>query len=318
MWKSGRGAPLPRAGHLRGVMLSAGGMVLVSPDGLLIRLLGTTDPWQITFYRGLFIGLSLGLFLLLRYGRALAGLWRGVGRRGLVSAVLMGASNVGFVGAFTHTTVANTLVPIAASPLFSALLGRVLLGEGVPLRTWLAIAAALAGMGIMFGGEVGTGNLVGNLIALGTAFTLGLNLVVLRGAGDRDMTPAVALGGLLAAVVLLPVADPGGVSARDLGILAWLGLVQLPLALALYISGTRYLPAAEVALLSLVEAVLGPVWAFLGVGEVPSPAAVAGGALVLAAIVANAAWALRYSGAASAGAASGARAPVSGNSSRSP
>lgn len=302
---------MARSDHLRGVALSAGGMVLVSPDGLLVRLLHTTDPWQITFFRGLFIGLSLGTFLLLRYRARLWSLWRGIGRRGAVSSVLMGLGNLGFVGAFTHTTVANTLVLVAASPLFSAVLGRLLLGERLRPRTWLAITAALAGIGLMFGGEVAPGHAVGNLIALGTALVMGLNLVVLRGAGDRDMTPAVALGGLLVALALLPFAEPSAVSAHDLGILAWLGLIQLPAALALYISGARYLPAAEVALLSLVEAVLGPVWAFLGVGEVPTPAAVAGGALVLGAIVTNALLGMRYPG--SAGASGG---PVSGKSSR--
>jgi drug/metabolite transporter (DMT)-like permease len=107
------------------------------------------------------------------------------------------------------------------------------------------------------------------------------------------MTPAVAVSGFLAAAVALALS--GGdtaVSAHDLRILAFLGCVMVPLALTMFISGTRTVPAAEVALLALMETVFGPLWAWLGVGEVPTTESFLGGSLVIAAVALNSTLAL--------------------------
>ncbi len=277
----------------RGLAVSAIGVIIISPDGLLVRLIDRAGPWDIIFYRCLFIGVSLALFLLVRYGRGLFQLVRGVGRLTTLSAGLTTASSLGFVGAFTHTLIANALVIIAIAPLFSAVLGWLFIGDRLPLRSWVAIGVAIAGIGLMFGDSLGRGNLIGDLIALATALSLGLNLVILRKAGNRDMTPVICLGSLVGGGIALPLADPLAVTGHDLAILSLLGLVQLPLGIALFISGTRFVPAAEVALLGLIETLLGPFWVWLGVGESPTPEALLAGVVVLGTIAANAALAVR-------------------------
>ena len=69
--------------------------------------------------------------------------------------------------------------------------------------------------------------------------------------------------------------------------------VQIGFGLIAYTAGSRYLPAAELALLSLTEVLLGPIWVWLGVGEVPSRPTLIGGAIVLAAVVWRAGHELR-------------------------
>jgi drug/metabolite transporter (DMT)-like permease len=257
-----------------------------------LRLIRDAGAWDVIFYRSLFTGLSLAVVLGVRYRGRLFGLWRGVGRAGAASTLLMGLSNFAFVGAILNTTVANTLVIIATMPLFGALLGWLLIGERPRPRTWIAIAVAFAGIMVIFADSLGSGNWIGDLMAMVAALMQATNLVVLRTAGPRDMSGTVCLSGFASAAILAPFATPAAIGAHDLGVLALLGLVVLPLALTLFIAGARTAPAAEVALMALLETVLGPLWAWIGVGEAPSARALAGGALVVAAMVFNAALAL--------------------------
>jgi len=282
-----------RSAYLRGLALSASGMLVLSPDGLLLRLIRDATTWDVIFYRSLFIGISLTTVLAVWQRQRFLSHWRGIGRAGLLAAIFLAGGNIGFVGAVANTSVANTLVILAAMPFFAALLGRALIGERVRGRTWVAIGLAMGGILIIFAGSLGGGTWRGDLLAVFTTLMHALNLVALRMAGDRDMTPAVALGGILAALAVAPFASFAPLTGHDLAILGLLGLVQLPLALSLFIAGARTVPAAEVALLSLIETVLGPLWAWIGVGEVPRPASFVGGALVIVAVVLNSALGVR-------------------------
>jgi len=279
--------------YLRGLVLSGSGMIFISPDALLIRLITEADIWTIIFYRSLLAGISLAVILGLRYRARLWRLWRGVGGAAALATPLMVVSNFAFVGAIMHTSVANTLVLVATMPFFSAVLGWFLIGERVPRRTWIAIAIAFAGIVVIFTGSLGGGGWMGDLMAALVALSQGLALVVLRKLGQRDMTPTVCLAGFLGAAVTLPLATPAAVNPHDLMVLALMGILVLPLALTLFISGVRYVPAAEVALMALLETVLGPIWAWLGVGEIPTTLSVTGGIVVIAPIVGNSVLALR-------------------------
>jgi drug/metabolite transporter (DMT)-like permease len=109
----------------------------------------------------------------------------------------------------------------------------------------------------------------------------------------HDMLPAVWIGAVLSALATLPLAWPLRASGHDLALLALLGVVQLavPCLLAVWLS--RVLPGPEIALLALLEVIFGVAWAWLGAGEAPGSAALAGGSLVLAALIGNELLALR-------------------------
>lgn len=284
--------PAPSLDPRKGLAMAAAGMVVISPDALLIRLLEVAGTWELAFYRSLFLGLGLTLFLGLRYGRRLPDRFRVLGRGGLVVSLFFAATSIGFAGALTQTTAANALFIIATVPVFGAVFGWLILRERVALRTVAAIALAFGGIAIIFGGALGGGGMLGIAIALGTAACLGMNLV-LRRRIDREITlPALCLAGYIAAAASLPFADPAQVSAQDVGIMAYIGLIMLPIALSLFYGGARYAPAAEVGLIALVETVLGPFWVWLGVGETPTVETLIGGTLVLAAVGGNAALAI--------------------------
>jgi drug/metabolite transporter (DMT)-like permease len=126
------------------------------------------------------------------------------------------------------------------------------------------------------------------LIALAVPLAAAVNFVTLKHAGRTvDFIPAVLLGAILSAILTLPYALPLRANAHDLVLLAVLGCLQLGLPCMLMVRASRHLSAPEIALLALLEVVLGPLWAWLGAGEAPALATLAGGALVIAALLLN-------------------------------
>ena len=283
--------------HIQGLIISVSAVLILSPDALIISLIAT-DRWTLIFWRGLLTGLALLLFLWLTNGKTLAARIREMGRPGIMVTLLFSVSTITFVNSVILTTAANTLVIIAAAPLFAAFFSRAFLGEIIPLRTWVAVTAGFAGVAILLGSSLGGGALLGDLLALVTAFLLAVNLVIIRRSRSVSMIPATAFSGLLTAAVLLPLASPLSPSGSDFLLLVILGAFILPIALGLLTLAPRYLPAPEVSLILLLETVLGPYWVWMVLGEVPAAATFMGGALVLCSIVFNSAlglWAVRRS-----------------------
>jgi drug/metabolite transporter (DMT)-like permease len=218
-----------------------------------------------------------------------------MGWTGVASGLLLAGSFVMFILGITRTSVANAVVLQSAAPLASALLGRVFLGERLARPTLVAIGAAIAGVALMFAGALGGGDIVGNMLALGVAFLLGCNIVVVRAAHSLDLVPATVLAGVFALATTLPLAKLNAPSAFDFGLLAAMGSLQLGLGLYLFMRGAPHLTTAQVGLLTLLEVILAPIWVWLAFSEVPAPLSLAGGAVVLAALVTHSALSLRRS-----------------------
>jgi drug/metabolite transporter (DMT)-like permease len=292
-------------------------MVLVtllwSIAGVVTRHLDSARSFEVTFWRSAFNALALAAALMVARG---ASLWRDVRRAAWpvwVSSVCWSVMFTAFMVAITLTTVANVLITMSIAPLLTALLARVVLGHRLPLRTWLAIAAAGAGIAWMFGQEAAASQrdaIVGTLVALGVPLAAAINWTVLQHTGRvaraaepsdaprDDMLIAVLIGALISALTTLPAALPFRATTHDLGLLALLGAVQLALPCLIAVRVSRALPAPEIALLALLEVVFGVGWAWLGANEAPSPSALSGGLLVLVALVSNELLGMRRSGAA--------------------
>ncbi|WP_043531106.1 DMT family transporter [Litchfieldella xinjiangensis] len=279
--------------YRRGLVMVFTGIVFLSFDGLLIRLAGT-EGWTIVFWRGLFMFGALGLVGCL--GNRLATL-RSHPKASLASAVLLGLISIFFVLAIMHASVANVVVILSAAPLFAALFSRLFLHEKVPYRTLLAIVACMVGMLLVFMGSETGGMLEGNLYALAAAAAVGGNLTLLRRYPTIDRIPLIAGGGILAAVVALPMATaPLALGGQSYAVLALMGLVQMPLATVLINSATRYLPSAEVALFYLVETVLGTLWVWWLLGESPTASSLLGGSVIIMTLLVHAWFGLRREG----------------------
>ncbi|WP_447530347.1 DMT family transporter [Vreelandella sp. TE19] len=267
--------------YQRGLVIVVLGVVCLSFDGLLIRL-ASTDGFTIVFWRGFLMFAVLGLFCL--SGKRLATL-RANPLAALASAILLGLISLLFVLAVMNANVANVVVILSSAPLFAAILSRVFLGERVALRTLVAIALCMAGMGLVFMGEGAHGMLLGNLYALAAAAAVGGNLTLLRRFPGLDRIALIAGGGILSAAIALPLAAPLALNSSQFGVLALMGLIQMPLATVLINSATRYLPSTEVALFYLVETALGTLWVWWLLGEEPTASTLAGGVVVITVLV---------------------------------
>lgn len=278
-------------GHERGLAMAAVGVMVLSFDSLLVRL-AATDGWNIIFWRSALMGLSLGLLCL--NGRRLATLRGNLGTS-LFSAILLGITSSLFVLAVMNTKVANVVVILSAAPLFAAIFTQCFLRETVAMRTWLAIISAMAGILIVFSGSLTSDGLVGDVYAVLAAAAVGGNLTLLRRHPNLDRVPLIAIGGGLSALVAWPMATPLALTTQSYGILALMGLLQMPLATTLINGATRHLPSAEVALFYLVEAVFGTLWVWWWLDEQPPQATLLGGSLILLTLFTNAWLGLRNS-----------------------
>ncbi len=183
-------------------------------------------------------------------------------------------------------TIAFWRAVFLAAPVFAALLGWAVLAERPRPAVWAAMAAAAGGIALMVATDLGGGALVGNLLALLIALAAAVNIVILRGAREINMIPAIIVGGVISALISLPLADHVGATGLNLALIFLLGVIQLGCGAILYILGARHLQAAETTLIAMLESVLAPIWVWLLLDERPTPYGLAGGAIALAAVVA--------------------------------
>jgi drug/metabolite transporter (DMT)-like permease len=192
-----------------------------------------------------------------------------------------------FLFALSMTTTANALVVMAVSPLLTAIFAWFFLKDPLPLRTWIAAGAAAIGIGWMFSASL-SDHYAGMAVAFIIPVAAAVNVVVLRASAARlDLVPAVMIGGGLSSLIALPFALPLSFHAKDVLLLAFLGVFQLGLPCMLLVLASRALLAPEIALLGLLEVVLGPLWVWLGAGEEPARSTLVGGAVVLGALALN-------------------------------
>jgi drug/metabolite transporter (DMT)-like permease len=289
--------------HRRAVLLMVCVTLMWSIAGIVTRHLDSARGFELTFWRSLFN--ALALVLLLGWMQGPARLWRTLrsgGRALWVSGLCWCVMYTAFMLAITLTTVANVLVTMAIAPLLTAVAARLALGHRLALRTWGAIVVAGAGIAWMYGSELSGSDprhWIGTAVALCVPIAAAVNWTLLQhvhhGAGEQapDMLAPVLLGALLSAALTLPLALPWAATTHDLTLLGLLGVVQLAIPCLIAVRVARVLSAPEVSLLGLLEVVFGVLWVWLGSDETPSAAVLGGGALVLGALAANEALALR-------------------------
>lgn len=268
-----------------------------SSMGIGIRFMEVANVWQILFFRSCALMPFLLLIITLRSkGKPLAAI-RTAGLAGVIGGMALVMAFSGGIYSIQTTSVANAMLLFAAAPLIAALLGRMILREVVRKATWIAIAVALIGITAMVWEGMSLGYVNGNLAALLSATGFAVFTIALRWRKLEDMMPTVFLGGVFATIVSGLVCASSGYSldipVNDIMISLALGVFQVGAGLVLYTMGSKSVPAAELALLSLGEVILGPLWVWLFLGETVGLYTLLGGAILLAAIAGNALSGLR-------------------------
>lgn len=272
-----------RQARRRGQLFIALAAVAWSSAGVLQRELTVDTPTQLAG-RALFAFLFLaGVVLVSARGEEIVPSLRAIGAPGLGVAVCTAVASGSFIVALNHAKVANVLFMQAVAPIVAAVLAWVALGERVTRRSWVAMAVAVLGVGLMVGSP-GSGGVLGISVSLLMTLSFATGLVFTRHRSDVSMVPAICLAQLLVLLVAAPFSDPGSVTPRDLGLFVLLGVGQIGLGLLFLVTGARLIPAAEVALITLLEIVLAPLWVWISIGEKPAALTLLGGAVVVGAV----------------------------------
>jgi drug/metabolite transporter (DMT)-like permease len=272
-----------RDARRRGQIYVALAALAWSSAGVLQRELSVDVPTQVAG-RALFAVVALLGFVALSERRGTVRAFASIGRSGLAVAACTAIASSTFITALNHTTVANVLFMQALAPIAAALIAWIALREPVARRTAVAMVVALGGVAVMVGGPGGAHGL-GLALSVVMTLSFAVAVVITRHRRDISMAPAICLSQLLVLLAFGPFADAGSVDRHDLALLVALGIGQMGLGLTFLTVGARLIPAAEVALITLLEVVLGPIWVWLAYAERPGTATLVGGAIVIVAVV---------------------------------
>ncbi len=278
--------------YLNGVLLVLMAGVFWSSMGLGIRHIENANVWQILGYRSLSLSIFLFVLISFRSGYKPIKTIKRSGIAGVVGGLGLVMAFAGGIFSIQNTTVANAMFLFASAPFFAAIFGWLILRESVRKGTWIATIVAMAGIAVMVVDGISLGRMAGNVTALLSALGFAIFTIALRWKKLEDMLPAVFLAGIFAIIISSIICLLQGytfsLSYNDAGIALVMGVFQVGTGLAIYTVGSRVVPAAELALLSMTEVLLGPVWVWIFVGETASLYTLVGGVILLLAIAGNA------------------------------
>ena len=255
--------------------------VFLSFGGVIIRFMESSSAWQITGYRSITFSLAILLYIIIKYKKDTPHAFKKIGHSGILIALILGFSNTCFVWGMSTTTVSNAVFIMSTGPLFAAICSYFFLKRKIGKKTFIAIAGSMFGITIMFSGGMESSNYIGNIIILGVPIGFAFQLTILNYNSHIDFMPATFLGGVFSSLIGFIFMANLDISIHDLLLCLFMGAFQVGIGFMLITIGSRYIPPHRAALFLLMEPVLAPIWAFLGVGEIPGQTEMLGGLIVL-------------------------------------
>lgn len=264
----------------KGLILTGSGVLLISPDALMIRLIDAPTV-DLLFWRGLMLFLAMCLFIFIRERHDFRAFLARFGWPVVIAAGIAFMMYFCFINAITHTTAANALFILAATPLIAATVGRLFFAERLSWFTWAAAIIVVGLIVLIAGDSLSTGGGFGVISALGASLSLALFFTFFRAYPDVSRLQVFAIAGGMMALVCSQIATPFDFTQQQMTYTLILTIVFIPAATILMTMGPRYLPAAEASLLILLESIFGPLLVFLVLDEVPSTITLLCGAAIL-------------------------------------
>tara|TARA_B110000438_G_C15772932_1_gene632755 strand:- start:533 stop:1402 length:870 start_codon:yes stop_codon:yes gene_type:complete len=271
-----------------GTVLVFLGAVCLSFGGIIVKSFEDANLWQILFWRQFFFVIIVALYLFVTYKKKFFIIFYKSGVPGLVAGLFLGLGFSSYVFAMYYTTVANTLFIITTETIFLALFGYIYLKERINLVTLISILLGMSGVLLIVGSSISiqtSQQFFGNIVAFIMPVSFAVLIVIVRKYPKIDMVPAQFTAGIIAALIGFLVAGKLSVSPHDLFLGFVAGAFQIGFGFILITVGSQTTPAAVVGVLMLTEAVLGPIWAWLFINEIPPLIVVIGGGIIIFAIL---------------------------------
>jgi len=254
--------------HQKGILLAFIGVMLLTPDSLLIRLI-TVDTWSLLFYRSLIPGLFLLLCLIIYTRKNFFKFFFNAGKYGLLNSVFITASNIFFILALQNTNVANALVMVSLVPLIAAIISFIFLKEKLDIITNTAILLCLIAVIFIFYDSIGSGRILGDIFGVLTAVAVAGSLVTIRSAPTKNFIPSYVMGKLGTALFASLLVTSFVIGSLDLSYI-FLMIFTVGFSFIFITFAPRFISASEVGLFFLLETALGPIWVWWFISEVPS------------------------------------------------
>ena len=275
-----------------GIFLALLGALILTPDTLLMRLSelsgGQMVAWRATQAGSIFFIIGLFPFTLSRSG-VKPKIWR----KSFVTLVFVQMANVFcFAYGIYLAPVAIVLIAVATVPVFSIILGAVVLKEAVDMRTWAIVVIVFLGVTLSVIGDINSydifnlSSILGGLCGLVVAFSLACNFVIIRKDKEVAFPLALGTGGILCGLLAFyfwPSASE--INLKSMFYISITGLLILPLSFILLSRASRMTPASNVSIIMLLETILGPLWVWTFTNERPQFLTIIGGIIVILALI---------------------------------
>ena len=260
----------------KGMSFAFLGILLLTPDSLLIRLL-SLDSWELIFYRGFVPSIFLTILLSFYYKKNFFHSILVLGFAGIFNAFLIFLGNVTFVLSIQNTNVANTLIMVSLTPFIAALLSSFFLKEHPNLRTWITILICFSFVFFIFYDSYESNRIFGDLLGIASATAVGASSVIIRYGKSNNFIPSLLIAKIFIVIFAIFLVEDIYLDKTDFYLVLLMGFFTVFLPFLLITIAPRYIPAHEVQLFFLLETVLGPIWVWLVINEQPSIKTLIGG-----------------------------------------
>ncbi len=270
----------------KGIIITALGVLLMSFESLFIKLTSISS-FTFSFYLGIFMFISMLLLLIIKQRNIIREVTKTSFYIFLLCGILMGSANIFFIWAIKSTTAANVVLIIGTGALFTSFFAYLFYREKIRINVLIASFFLFIGLFIIFNDKIGEGNLKGNLLALLCTMTFSLSFVLMSKYTRINRIAITAMTGISLATIAYFVSDTISIDFYNLFVVGVMGLIITPFSRVLIFSGTKFINASEVSLLMIIETVMGPIWVWMVLNEVPSSYTFIGGAIILLTLIVN-------------------------------
>ena len=261
------------------------GACRLSFGGLIVKSFEGANLWQILFWRSVFFSIVVLFFLLLNYKKNFFNSIYKIGLPGFFGGIVLSCGYAGYVFAMYNTTVANANFIIQTQTIFLAVFGYIFLKEKITILTITSIFLAFGGIFLMLGSSLTSGQMIGNIAAFIMPISFAVLILTVRKYPNVDMIPLQLIAGIGAIIIGYIFSSKIILSSHDLFLGFIAGFFQVGLGFIFITIGAKTTPSALVGIIMLIEAILGPLWAWLFINETPPIVVLVGGTIVLLAVV---------------------------------
>ncbi|QKJ23657.1 DMT family transporter [Poseidonibacter lekithochrous] len=280
--------------YIFALLITMLGVVLMSVETLLIKMTNISGLTY-SFYIGILMFISLNAVLLKDGIKNTINIYKDNLRIILISGLLMGLANMFFINSVKHTSIANAVIIISSAPLFATLFAYLFYKEKPQKNIFIASIFIFIGLIIIFSKQISSGNLFGDFLALLCAMSFSLNFVVMSKHTSVNRFAVLAFAGVCITLMSLLFIQSYTVDTTSMYILLIAGLLISPFSRIFVLIGTKTLPASEISLLTILETILAPIWAWIFISEIPVSTTIFGGLVILATLIINSLYLIKIS-----------------------